>query len=139
MRAFSFGVALLGLSALVAPMSAQAGLIGGTADFREVLDLPSFGSGPRVLETIGRTIDGTSELTEANQTSNPSNWGDSLTANLGDFSLSLTPTASNTYQTIQFTISNIATLLGEVITGFTQTGFDAIDASTPAYTNGLLR
>lgn len=133
-RSFSFGIALVAFGALAASTSAHAGLIGGTANFREVLDLPQFTQGARVLQTFNTIIGVGDELTEANDIGNPSGWSDSLVADLGDLVLTLTPTGPNSYQTIEFTVSNIVLQAGEVISGFTQTGFDAIDSLSSPYT-----
>ena len=123
---FAAGTLVVG-GLLASPVAANAALLGLTADFRESLDLPYYGSDPRILQSLSRTINGTTELGEANEVSNPSGWYDSLIANLGDTTLSLTPTNPDNYQTISFTVSNVSLPDGEVITGFTQTGTGAID------------
>jgi hypothetical protein len=111
-----------------AAVPAHAGLLGGTADFSESLDVPYFHqTGPLVVGVTGATIDGSTELTSANVISNPSNYSDNiLAATLGDTVLSLAAPVFQDWQTITFTISNIVIPDAETITGFTQTSAGAI-------------
>jgi hypothetical protein len=110
---------------------AHAGLLGGTADFAESLDVPYYNqNGPLVVAVTGATIDGSTELTSNNVVSNPSNYSDNiLNASLGDLTLSLSAPVFQDWQTITFTVSNITPVDNEVITGFIQTSAGAIATS----------
>lgn len=127
------GLITLACAGSAAPHAVHAALLGGTADFKETLDLPAYGSsGPRVLQSFGRTIDGSNQLTQANEVSNPSNWSDAFTVSFNGTTLRLTPTKSNSYQVIQLTITNISAPDGDTVTGVAQTAFTGIDASSSA-------
>ena len=87
-------------------VNAHAAIV--SADFSENLDLPDISTGgPRILESLATPLAAGFELDESDQTSNPSGWGDSLQVDLTTSTVTLTPTSSNTYQTITIDISNI--------------------------------
>lgn len=90
------------------------------ADFSEVLDLPGLANGPRVEASSNVSLPSAGpQLTAANTISNPSPWNTSLnvifdpTTNI----LSLTGDGSNTYTTVNVSLSNLVFSNGSVVTG----------------------
>ena len=92
-----------------------------SAGFRSELDLPSIGSGPRVLERLGQAVPSAGfELDESDEISNPSGWADSLQVDFDPLSgiVTLTPTDANTYQILTIVISGMMFDASERVIGF---------------------
>jgi hypothetical protein len=105
-------IGIVGVMFAAAPASAQT--------YTEKLDLPGYGAGgPRVLQRSGSFTTGT-VLSAANQTSNPSGWGNAFNVLLDTTAQTITFTGdgSNTYQTIDFDLTGIS--------GFAFTGLNAL-------------
>jgi len=123
----SAAAALVGATFL--PATAKAGLLGGTADFAEVLDVSFYHqTGALQLSAVNVGISGTTNLTSANVTSNPSQYSANvLDILLNDTSLTLTAPVFQDWQTITVSVSNIFLPTGQVIKSFTQSGAGAIN------------
>lgn len=113
-------VSALALAGIVCASGAQAVVV--SADFRSDLDLPAFSaSGPRVLERIGQSVPNAGfELDESDEIANPSSWNDSLQVDFDPTTniVTLTPTGSNVYQTLDIVISNMSFSVAEHVVGF---------------------
>lgn len=100
--------------------AASAGII--SADFLETLDVPVYGSGPRIESNPGATLPSAGpQLTAANVISNPSFWNNSLnvTFDAATNILSLTGDGYNTYVVITASLSNLLFDDGAIVTGIT--------------------
>lgn len=111
--------------------AAQAAVI--SADFRAELDLPSFSSGPRVLERLNEDVAGLVDLGIADEISNPQGFGGGASIDLTAGGL-LTLTGDQTeagfadFETALFTVSNIVLDPGETIIGFSLVSENLFDS-----------
>lgn len=134
MLQYGSAIALVGgLMLLGAP--AQSAIV--SADFKELLDLPNFGSsGPRVLQSLNKAVGAGAELTEADEIANPSNWEDSLLVDLDPVgnTVTLTRSSQDVYQTISITITNIQFSALEQIVDFSLVSDTLFSANSDPYT-----
>ena len=106
---------------VVVPFLAVAGLIQATAisgSFRESLDAPDFGNGPRILENLKVDLSSAGpQLTAENEISNPTPWKGGLDVTFDQKTniLSLSPDQPADYQLITFVFGDLGFDLNERI------------------------
>jgi hypothetical protein len=111
-----------GLFAIALLTQAASASIITQADFGESLDLPAFGTGPRVLSRTGVALpDSGIVLDGSDEVSNPEGWAGVLELSFDSTTnvLSVTADAENQFQIVSITLSNLVFSDGTTITGIT--------------------